>query len=300
MIKIQIGKVAIEGLRLFFGQFGTALRIAWVPLVILILAQVAYIVLITPAMETFGSTFYYENVDPNDDLAVAEQVIRAGSELLSQIGWQALAFILVSVAAYMMLVVAWLRFGLLGEKLGRRIGLLRLGGREFMTFFAYILWALLWVILIGVTVLIGVGFAQISPWLSAVAVVPMAIVMVLWTTRLLLVFPSVALDQGMRWGMAWRLTKGNSWRLFTAFGLATLLVLAISLVPSVIVAVIAFAMGFAGTVAFSVIDLVSAVVQQITGVFSAMVLLGSLAEAYRQLNGPGIAVSEQVLSVFDD
>ena len=300
MTKIQIGKVAIEGLRLFFGQFGSAVRIAWVPLVILVVAQIGYIILITPAMETFGATFYYQNVDPEDELAVVEQIIEAGGALFSQIGWQALAFMLVSTAAYMMLVVAWLRFGLLGDRLAGRIGLLRLGGREIKTFFAYILWALLWLIMIGATVLVGVGLAEISPWLSAVAVVPMAIVMVLWTTRLLLVFPSVALDQGMRWGMAWRLTKGNSWRLFTAFGLATLLVIAISFVPGVIVGILAFAMGFAGNVAFSLVDLISAIVQQITGVFSAMVLLGSLAEAYRQLNGPGIAVSEQVLSVFDD
>ncbi len=300
MTKIQIGKVAIEGLRLFFGQFGSAVRIAWVPLVILIVAQIGYVVLIMPAMEAFGATFYYQNVAPEDDLAVVEQIIEAGGALFSQIGWQALTFMLVSAAAYMMLVVAWLRFGLLGDKLAGRIGLLRLGWREMKTLFAYILWALLWVVMIGATVLIGVGFAEISPWLSAVAVVPMAIVMILWTTRLLLVFPAVALDQGMRWGMAWRLTKGNGWRLFTAFGLSTLLVIAISLVPSVIVAVLAFALGFAGTVAFSVIDLIGAIVQQITGVFSVMVLLGSLAEAYRQLNGPGIAVSEQVLSVFDD
>ncbi|MEM7123973.1 MAG: hypothetical protein AAF563_22040 [Pseudomonadota bacterium] len=300
MDKVQIGRTAIEGLRLFFGRFGTACRIAWVPLVILIIAQIGYVLLITPAMEAFGATFYYQNVEPEDDLAVVEAILEAGGELFSQIGWQVLAFVLISAAAYMMLVVAWLRFGLLGDKLDGRIGLLRLGGREIKTFFAYILWALLWLIMIGVTVLIGVGFAQISPWLSAVAVVPMAIVMILWTTRLLLVFPSIALDQGMRWGMAWRMTKGNGWRLFTAFGLATLLVFAVSLVPSVIVALLAFAVGFADTAAFSVIDLVGAIVQQITGVFSAMVLLGSLAEAYRQLNGPGIAVSEQVLSVFDD
>ena len=44
----------------------------------------------------------------------------------------------------------------------------------------------------------------------------------------------------------------------------------------------------------------SMAVYGIAGVIGCMMLMGSLAEAYRQLGGPGLGVPESVLAVFDD
>ena len=82
-----------------------------------------------------------------------------------------------------------------------------------------------------------------------------------------------------------------------------MLVLALSIVPSAIAGAAAFGLTYAGGAGLALLDLlelVNVVIQQILSVFAALVMIGSLAEAYRQLNGPGIAVPESVLSVFDD
>ena len=283
MTKLMIGRTAISGVNLVFTHAGKALRIAWFPYLLLIVAELAYFSLISSVAEEFGVEF--DQAGDDEALAVLGQFWQA-------IDWQTFALLLVSTLAYALLTVGWIRFILRGEI----VGVLWFGGREVKLFLAYVLWTI-WLALLGIAIwLITTAAARLDGWIAAVVAIVLTVVAMLWTARLLMIFPMISLNQGMGWIRAWRMTKGNGWRLLIGFMLSFLLGFVIVVVVNIPLQLLTVA----PSLELSAASVIDSLVQQALSMFFLMVLLGSLAEAYRQLNGPGMVVPEEMLSVFDD
>ena len=293
MQKLMIGRTAIAGVNLVFSHGVKALRIAWLPFLLLVITEFAYHSLepgggedAVSAAEVGGEVADGDGVSDDDDFALSI------GRSVKAVDWETTGLYLVSTLGYVLLTVGWMRFVLCGES----GGFLSFGSREIKLFLAYILWTIWFIVLVFTATLIASVIAGISSWLAALVAIPLTIVALLWTVRLLMVFPMISLNEGMGWLRAWRMTKGNGWRLLIGFGLCFLL--AVVVVVIIGVAAQLFASGlFAGSTLSLV---VSTMIEQALTVFFLMMFLGSVAEAYRQLKGPGTAVSEDVLAVFDD
>ncbi|MEM7123974.1 MAG: hypothetical protein AAF563_22045 [Pseudomonadota bacterium] len=298
MQKIQIGQVAIAGFKALFGQFGAAVRIGWLPLVLVAGSQTVAILLIgNAAIEAAHETGVFDIKDQGQKFAMMKSI---GIDLLIDYAWLGVVVFIVTVAAYVMLTSNWLRHLLRGDEPAGRIATVGFGAREIKTLFAG---------LVLVVLMIGFGLAGAAfAWFSnnQFVFVPMFlllfvlnIIVYFIVLRLSLVLPMVALDQGIGWGTAWRMSRGNIWRLFWAFFLASLLVNVVFMVVQIPFAMIGGAVSLT-----SPEGILSGVAIQMAGyavtyVIGFIVVLGSLAEAYRQLDGPGSMVREDTLAVFD-
>ncbi len=283
MPKLLVGRTAIAGINLTFSHAGTAVRIAWFPYLLLVVSEVAYYSLIASAAQEFGET--YTSAGNHNALAALGQFWHA-------VDWQTALLFVVSSLAYTLLAVGWIRFVLRGEIVATP----RFGVREVKLFFAYVLWTI-WLIVVGALIwLIVMATPGLERWIAFSLAIAVAVFAMLSTARLMMLFPMIALSQGMGWIRAWRMTKGNSWRLFAGLLLSFLLAFVITILVSI---PLQFLPG-EPSLELSVAGVIDIVAQQAISVFLLMVVLGTLAEAYRQLNGPGMVVPEEVLQVFDD
>lgn len=284
MPKLLVGRTAISGINLVFSHAGKAVRVAWFPYLIFVVTELVYYSLIESAAQEFNATYD----------GTGEESIWVELWLIWQaIDWQTGLQFLVSCIAYALLTAGWIRFILRGETARTQW----FGGREIKLFMAYVLWTVWLIVMAAMLWFVTMAAATFGGWPLAVIVATIvAFLAMLATVRLLMVFPMIAVNQGMGWVGAWRMTKGNGWRLLAGFFLAFLLTLVIVIVINIPLQLLPEE----PSLAFSVPLLIDVAAQSALSVFFLMVMLGSLAEAYRQLNGPGMVVPEEVLQVFDD
>ncbi len=298
MQKLQIGAAVGAGISQFFGKFGSALKIGWVPLVILVVVHGIAALLVIPELETIARE--QGEIDTQDEAAAQAMMTEIARDLLSRFAWLGIVVILATIAAYIMLTTGWLRHLLRGNVLTGRMGICRFGGREFRMLGAAFLLMLAFGIVgtVVVSLVAGLAFAGGVPATLVMLVVYVAMTLVFM--RLSLVFPMVALDQGVSWVTVWRIGKGNSWRLFWTYFLISLFVSVLSFVGFLPVGLVT---GFAGALAPGSISfglVLPLLAYDAIYVAGFMLTLGALADAYRQLNGPGVGVPERDLAVFDD
>lgn len=142
-------------------------------------------------------------------------------------------------------------------------------------------------LVIGVALLLVVGLGVSTQSIAVAALlIPLAVVLFLYvTTKMSLVAPVIVID-GIRNPInalqrSWKLTKGNSLRLFLFYFLVLLAFLVISIVASAIVGLLA-ALVFGGEAERIVHGLVSGLLSAVLVVYFAAII----ASAHRQLAGP--------------
>jgi hypothetical protein len=287
MHKLQVGQATIAGFRLLIGQFGTALKIAWIPVAVMFVLQGVVLIDLAPAIAAMFDT------QGGGAAALSEAELEV---LKSAAGWRMAIAGIVGALAYVVLVTGWLQQVLRGDTPLWSFGFFRFGRREWQTVVAYLVMALVAGAALIVVSLIGAGLGLPS----IIIVIPMMLVLLLVVSRLSMVFPMIAVGQGLGWRSAWEMTKGNTWRLVGMFVLVSLLVGVLSMVVNVPVGLFVTAVGYAAPGSI-VIGLILPIVAYVAvNILGWMIMLGSLADAYRQLGGPGIGVPEEVLAVFDD
>jgi hypothetical protein len=230
------------------------------------------------------------------------------ADFLADCGWQCAGLTLVALAAYAALANRWIGF-----LLPRRAEKPTTAGFGFPQFRD--VWATLFLlaslaacvgILVGTiffivetTIETSMTFTGVAMFAATVfALVSMVSMLIL--ARLMLLLPMIALDQGFHPIAVWRLTKLMSWRLMISFALTLLMVIAMWIAVG---AVSNLLCNMAAPLISNrvVVDLYAPlIVHQFLGGLALMVLWGSIAEAYRQLGGPGLSVAEDLLAVFDD
>lgn len=294
MAKLWVARTALEGFNLF-SHVGTALKVAWLPLIISVAAELVFSVAMSDAAVDFERRSLAIEASGVSDQVAEDQEMEALFVLLGDIAWPALGMVVVMTAAYSMAFAGWMRFLLIGQRPGERVVSLRFGSREFRFFIAYIVWSVLWLLMFGVVAAITYFLIGLYIPLGVIAGLALAALAVVLTARPLLVLPMIALDEGMGWVAAWRLSRGNVWRLSVGLGLAFVL----ALIALVLIKLVLPTFGDETSLDITAASAVDIVIQQVLSMTMLMILCGSVADAYRQLGGPGLGVSEEVLQVFD-
>jgi hypothetical protein len=285
MAAIRIGRVSNAGLRFVLRDIVAVVRIAWLPALV---AATAQIVLIDLVWEHFTESEF--------------------GDFLADCGWQSAGLTLVVLAAYAALANRWISFLLpCGEKRPVTAGLGFLQARDTLAMLFLLAWLAVCVgILIGTIYLIveitigsSMSFSSVAMFTGSVFGL-VAMVSMLILARLTLLLPMIALDQGCHVLAVWRLTESMSWWLMISFALTLLMIVAMWIaagaVTNLLLDMIAPLMSDR-----VVVDVYAPlIVHQLLGGLALMVLWGSIAEAYRQLGGPGLSVAEDLLAVFDD
>jgi len=285
MAAIRIGRVSNAGLGFVLRDMVSAMRIAWLPF---LAAGTAQTVAIDLVRRHFERT---DNVD-----------------FLADCGWQCAGLTLVALAAYAALANRWIGF-LLSHR-AEEPTTSGLGFPQFRDIWA-VLFLLAWLaacagILIATIFFIVEVTINTSMTVSGVAMFAasifalMSMVSMLILARLMLLLPMIALDRGFHPIAVWRLTELMSWRLMIGFALTLLMVIAMWIAVGAVSSLLCN-MAAPFMPARVVADVhAPLIVHQLFGVLALMVLWGSIAEAYRQLGGPGMGVPEATLAVFDD
>jgi len=149
-----------------------------------------------------------------------------------------------------------------------------------------------------VLAMIGAGLAQISgvAALAAFAVIAMIVVVVYAMVKVSLLLPVVVIEQQFNPVAAlvrsWRLTRGNSGRLFLFYLLLSVVYFVILMVVTMVFMALAIALAGQGKVAM----LIGGVGSGIVGAGASVVLTAVLAAIHRQLAGPS---TEAVSATFD-
>lgn len=192
-VKVPVMTVVIEAYRQVFGQLGLLLETAWLPLLILLAASVL------------------------PDLFLPGRSLVDGAPLSFTLSDAVEA--VVAIFCLNAFAVRWHQIVLYGGPLAIPAGLFR---RAFARFLLYtIALYLASLVLIGAiaaaSAIVGVSAAgananNVFAILLIAAGVASAL---LWlaTARLALLFPAAAYGDALGWGAAWRLMRGNSWRL---------------------------------------------------------------------------------------
>lgn len=120
---------------------------------------------------------------------------------------------LVNIVVYVMFSIAWHRRYLIGAESTTIGAALRWSSRHWWFLFRFVL---IFLILIGVAIPVGFVVFTIGssiPALAAPALLVMMVLVGLLYSRMLLVFPAIAIDQPMSFRQSFMLTNGNSFRM---------------------------------------------------------------------------------------
>jgi len=298
MHQLQIGQVAIAGVRMLFGHFGSAIRIAWIPLLLLVVIQVILAILILPDIEAMTADLEASSAagGGTDVNAVEMQLV----QMFAAMGWKLILISVLSGCVLATLTTGWIQHVLRGDVLRHGAGFFRFGGRELRIILAGILYGLLTTLVIAAIMAVGGGIEFATSLPSVAFVLPVGFVAYVYLLRLALVFPMISVGEGIRWRSAWQLTKGNTWRLFFALFLAGLLYFVISLAAGIAVNLTTAILSLLAPDSIALTLVLPVAAQMVISVAGFLIILGSLAEAYRQLGGPGVGISQATLAVFDD
>jgi len=277
---LRIGRVAVAGVGAVAGDLRAVLRLGWLPILV---AGVAEAIVLGLVEDHFRDPY--------------------SNDFLIDYGWQTAGLAIVGLTAYGALANRWIARLLPHD--GRQFGS---GWRSFpQARDAYAaLFLMIWLaicagVLTGTIYLVIEALLDTASWVvpTVVFVVP-SLVSLLVIGRVMLVMPMIALGQGVRPATTWRLTRGMSWRLLIGFALATVMILALWTALGFFTSMIGL---FAETYlpyGFQLADLVPLAMHLAFGGVAFLILTGSIAEAYRELDGPGLGLSEDLLAVFDD
>lgn len=135
--------------------------------------------------------------------------------------------------------------------------------------------------------MLAVALAAASPALGVVAIIALAVLAVYAMIKLSLALAVIAIDKVSNpltaISHSWRLTKGNSFRLFLFFVLLVLVYLVISIVIGMIVGALVLALGTETAL------LVNGIISGILGAILTVVFVAVIAAIHRQLSGPSAA-----------
>lgn len=223
-------------LKAFFASFayvtvriGDVLRANWLGVLLL---QIAMIVVMPRYL---GPMIQAQSIDPNADPSA---VLAAMGPALQ---WVALLYLVMAII-YPMLIVGNLRPLLRGETPSLPF-YLNFGMDELRVLMTFILWMVLTLIavVVGVFAVTAVSavLSAISPTISGtIATIGMSAVVIafFWfMLRMSLVYPATIVERQIGLPHSWRVTKGNSWRLFAFWLLWILVFFVLALVYSAIV-----------------------------------------------------------------
>ena len=218
MTLIPVWKTSIASVAVIVAHLGTWFRISWLIVMLYLIAHGLMGLLVlddaTIIYEYFASFIAQDhggNVDPEEIMAFAQQIEEPANRLTLV---NLLSMVLTLVAASQLLVI-WCRFVAMGDDVGGRWWVFRLGALELEMMGALVIlglgFSVAWVLAFTLSV-----FAVVA--LDAAGYVVMSIVftgLFVLTIRLCLLIPQVACDGGLDPGKTWRRTEGNTWRIFS-------------------------------------------------------------------------------------
>jgi len=139
-----------------------------------------------------------------------------------------------------------------------------------------------------VALLAGAAGASGNPAVAAVAIMIIFVLMVYVLVKVSLASPVIAIEKVYNpiriLARSWKLTKGNSFRLFLFYLLLSIAYMVISLVVGIVVGVLTLALGEQAAL------IVNALLSGLVGAAAYTVFIAVLAAAHRQLSGGGQAV----------
>ena len=186
-VKVPVMTVVIEAYRQVFGQLGLLLETAWLPLLVLLAASIL------------------------PDLFLPGRSLVAGAPLSFTLSDAIEA--VVAIFCLNAFAVRWHQIVLYGGPRAIPAGLFR---RAFARFLLYtIALYLASLVLIGAIVGASAAGANANDVFAILLIAAGLASALLWlaTARLALLFPAAAYGDALGWGAAWRLMRGNSWRL---------------------------------------------------------------------------------------
>jgi len=309
-MKTPVMRPVTEAVLFGFERIGMVIRIAWLPIALVI---ALYLMI---ASSFFGGISSLPDLSGDDPEDAMQSILGAGGLYRFYI----LQFTLMPIATTLILscvYVAITRASTLADYEPPRLPFyFALGPREFRYFIVRILYAILTAVVVvvagglgaavGVLGLNGVAGADFQMAALVIAVTAAAILALaiagLWViVRFMPVLVIAAVENRISFGDAWKMSKGNFWRIllssamFVAMlqGALTVLILAV-LVPAGIIIALVAALGFglAGPAAFGVFALFALIV---IPVVIAIAAFGVAAQAsfparlYAYLSGCGDA-----------
>lgn len=310
-MKTPILRPPLEAVLFGFERIGMVVRIAWLPIVMVLLLYVGSAFLICVALG--GGSFDLASDDPE---AVMESIVSSPGFL----GFYALQVTVLPLLASLLLscvYVAATRASTLTDYEPPAMPFyFALGSREVKYFIVKLLYTILIAVvsvvalglIAGIAGLTILGTESVTGQARAIVIAPGAAV-ALWLTliwiwillRFLPVLPIAAVENKIAFGEAWRMTKGNFWRLLLsgAFfisilqGVLFILLLAIFL-PAFIVLLIVAGIGSAvlGPLSFAILALIIVLAVPAIIAISAFSLAAEAAfpaRIYAYLSGCGDA-----------
>ena len=273
VVKLDINRAWTDALYLIQTNLGVVAIVAGV---FFFLPYLALMLL----MPDFASSMTFEP-DPNDPAAAMEQMMA----LYSQI-WVPMLLIFVAQAIGTLALLAMLRAD--GRPtVGQAIAI---GAIGFLTYLvATIVMYVVLTLVIGIVM--GIAIASDIIALAVILGIIAFIGFVYIAVKLSLLAPVIAIDTVYNPFSAlmrsWRLTKGNSLRLFAFYALLVIAVIVVSIVLGLLVALV---FGLAGT---EIALIGSGIANAFLNAVYVVLMLGVLAAVHRQLAGPDAdAVSE--------
>lgn len=310
-MKTPILRPATEAVLFGFERIGMAIRIAWLPVVIVIgLYTVSFARLVG-----FGS---FDSVDIfGGDPQEAIRSLASSPDFVAFCMWQSALLSLLASLILSCVYVALTRASTLADYEPPKLPFyFAFGGRELRYFIVRLLYALLIIFATlilaaagaGVAAFAAAGFGAVEGEAKALIVAPTAAVGVLlflvwlWVLlRFLPALPIAAVENRIAFGDAWKMTKGNFWRLllsgvmFLAILEAVLFVFILALfVPAAIVLglIAALGLGFFGpsaVIGLGLLVLIAVPAAIALAAFSVAAQAAFPARIYAYLSGCGEA-----------
>ncbi len=289
---LRLGRILGAGLRPIFGDLTGAVRVCLLPALLVLVAQ-GFLIEVA-RQSTYRSTERWGFFE------ALYEVLSLVFDNLHRFDVGVFALLIAIVCCYVMLARRWL-FRVLPEATAAGERRRATGGRfPRMLLITVICCAIALAGLMGAIYLAFVVAMEADVVAGILVFFLMLVFAIALVMDIALVLPMIVVTGTMGWIRLRKLAGGKTGKLALALTLAFVF----SLVPLVLAGLPASLIGH-------VLEAVdgptpglathaSMAVYGIAGVIGCMMLMGSLAEAYRQLGGPGLGVPESVLAVFDD
>lgn len=289
---LRVGRVLGAGLRPIFADLTGALRVCLLPTVLILIAQGLLIEVARRAT--------YRGSERWGILEAIYEVVSLIIDNLYRFDWTVFALLIVMACCYVMLARLWL-LRILPERTAADVGRRVPGGRFLRMLLVTVICCVL--ALAGLVGSVYLAFVVAVETDVAAGILVFFLVLMFAIALVMdvaLVLPMIVVTGSMGWMTLRGLAGGKTGKLALALTLAFVF----SLVPLLLAGLPASLLGH-------VLEAVdgptpglathaSMVIYGIAGAIGCIMLMGSLAEAYRQIGGPGLGVPESLLAVFDE